>query len=73
MLVPMYRGYCANAYRITECFIFDMRALWPEELVTAGHIRQLLTFSEFNMFEKYCLKDAAAVVTLTHASTEFTT
>jgi glycosyltransferase involved in cell wall biosynthesis len=49
-------------------FIFDMRALWPEELITAGHLQRgswlhvLLVW-----FERIFLKEASGVVSLTNA------
>ena len=53
-------------------FIFDMRALWPEELVTAGHLRRnSLLFRSLIRLEKTCLRDAAAVVSLTHAASKY--
>ena len=58
--------------RLTDVpFIFDMRALWPEELITAGRLRRgswihraILTA------ERACLSSSAAVVSLTHAATK---
>lgn len=57
-------------FRLTGVpFIFDMRALWPEELVTAGRLRRnSLLFRSLICLEKNCLKDASAVVSLTHAA-----
>lgn len=53
-------------------FIFDMRALWPEELVTAGRLRRnSLLFRSLIYLEKNCLKDASAVVSLTHAAIKY--
>ena len=47
-------------------FIFDMRALWPEELITAGHLhRGSLLHQVLLLLEKHCLRDATAVVSLT--------
>lgn len=52
-------------------FIFDMRALWPEELITAGRLRRgSLLHRAIVMIERLCLRDAAAVVSLTHAAVE---
>ena len=46
-------------------FIFDMRALWPEELITAGHLhRGSLLHQVLLLLEKHCLRDATAVVSL---------
>ena len=50
-------------------FIFDMRALWPEELITAGHLqRGSLLHLSLLWLEKRCLQEACAVVSLTQAA-----
>lgn len=50
-------------------FIFDMRALWPEEMITAGRLRRgSLLHRGLLRMERVCLRDAAAVVSLTHAA-----
>ncbi|KXO06412.1 glycosyltransferase [Marinobacter excellens] len=50
-------------------FIFDMRALWPEELITAGRLKRgSLMHKAIAWVERSCLKNAAAVVSLTHAA-----
>jgi len=50
-------------------FIFDMRALWPEELITAGHLRRgSVTHRVLLWLERRCLKEASGVVSLTHAA-----
>lgn len=50
-------------------FIFDMRALWPEELITAGRLRRgSILHRSIVMAERACLKSAAGVVSLTHAA-----
>jgi glycosyltransferase involved in cell wall biosynthesis len=50
-------------------FIFDMRALWPEELITAGHLRRgSLLHRTLLWLERRCLKEASGVVSLTHAA-----
>ena len=52
-------------------FIFDMRALWPEELITAGRLRRgSPVHRAIAAAERACLRDAAAVVSLTHAAAE---
>lgn len=57
-------------HRITKVpFIFDMRALWPEELITAGRLRRdSWLHRRISTIEKVCLRDAAGVVSLTHAA-----
>ena len=50
-------------------FIFDMRALWPEELITAGHLqRGSLLHRILLSMERRCLQEASAVVSLTQAA-----
>lgn len=50
-------------------FIFDMRALWPEELITAGRLKRgSLMHRAISWVERSCLKNAAAVVSLTHSA-----
>ncbi len=50
-------------------FIFDMRALWPEELITAGYLRRG-TWLHWALLwlERRCLHEASGVVSLTHAA-----
>ena len=50
-------------------FIFDMRALWPEELITAGHLqRGSLLHRVLLGLERRCLQEASGVVSLTRAA-----
>ncbi len=50
-------------------FIFDMRALWPEELITAGYLRRNSCLHRTLLWlERRCLKEASGVVSLTHAA-----
>jgi glycosyltransferase involved in cell wall biosynthesis len=50
-------------------FIFDMRALWPEELITAGRLqRGSIVHKVLTRIKKVCLRDAGAVVSLTDAA-----
>ena len=50
-------------------FIFDMRALWVEELITAKRLRRgSLLCRAIVAAERACLKHAGAVVSLTHAA-----
>ncbi len=50
-------------------FIFDMRALWPEELITSQRLRRgSMTHRVLVAVERACLKAAAGVVSLTHAA-----
>ncbi|WP_282041250.1 glycosyltransferase [Halomonas alimentaria] len=52
-------------------FIFDMRALWPEELITAGRLRRgSIIHRAIVAAERACLRRSAAVVSLTHAAVE---
>ncbi len=55
-------------------FIFDMRALWPEELITAGRLKRgSLLYRLIIIFERACLRRAGAVVSLTHAAVQHIT
>lgn len=60
-------------YRLTGVpFIFDMRALWPEELITAGRFRRGSLFHRVIVaLERACLRNAAGVVSLTHAAVDY--
>lgn len=52
-------------------FIFDMRALWPEELITAGRLRRGSVLHRVIVAaERTCLRRAGAVVPLTHAAVD---
>jgi glycosyltransferase involved in cell wall biosynthesis len=52
-------------------FIFDMRALWPEEVITAGRLKRgSIIHRAIIATERACLRDAAAVVSLTHAAVD---
>lgn len=59
--------------RVTRVpFIFDMRALWPEELITAGRLqRGSVIHRAIVAAERACLRHAAGVVSLTHAAAEY--
>lgn len=52
-------------------FIFDMRALWPEELITAGRLRRgSVLHRAIVAAERACLRRADSVVSLTHAAVD---
>lgn len=52
-------------------FLFDMRALWPEELITAGRLKRgSLLHRAIVAAERACLRRAAGVVSLTHAAVD---
>lgn len=52
-------------------FLFDMRALWPEELITAGRLRRgSMLHRAIVAAERACLRHADGVVSLTHAAAE---
>ena len=65
-------GVALFLHRITGVpFIFDMRALWPEELITAGRLKRgSLLHRAIVRIERACLRDAATVVSLTHAAVD---
>jgi glycosyltransferase involved in cell wall biosynthesis len=49
-------------------FIFDMRALWPEEMIAAGRLSEgSVVHRLLKAGERLCLRRAAAVVSLTEA------
>lgn len=53
-------------------FIFDMRALWPEELITAGQLKRNSLIHKALLFtERNCLHRAATVVSLTNAAVKY--
>jgi glycosyltransferase involved in cell wall biosynthesis len=53
-------------------FIFDMRALWPEEMITAGRLQHgSLLHRGLILLERCCLQEAGAVVSLTHAAVDY--
>ena len=60
-------------FRLTGTpFIFDMRALWPEELITAGRLHRGSNMHKVLVgLERRCLRDAAIVVSLTEAATHY--
>lgn len=52
--------------------IFDMRALWPEEMVAAGRLRRDSTlYRLLKRAEVVCLRRAAAIVSLTRAAVPY--
>ena len=66
--LPAAAAWAVNRLTGTP-FIFDMRALWPEELMTAGRLqRGSIVHKVLTRLEKLCLRDAAAVVSLTDAA-----
>lgn len=60
-------------WKLTDTpFIFDMRALWPEELITAGRIKRgAATHQALVAIERVCLRDSAFVVSLTGAAVDY--
>lgn len=65
-------GVAWLVWRLTETpFIFDMRALWPEELITAGRLKRgSVLHRALRRLERVCLRDAAAVISLTEAAVD---
>ena len=50
-------------------FIFDMRALWPEELIMANRLkRNSIAHKILKLVERNCLKYASGIVSLTHSA-----
>ncbi len=53
-------------------FVFDMRALWPEELVEAGRLKEKsISWQLIKLLERECLKKSFAIVSLTHAALDY--
>lgn len=53
-------------------YIFDMRSLWPEELITSGRLRRGSWLHKVIVAaERACLRHASAVVSLTHAALDY--
>jgi hypothetical protein len=53
-------------------FIFDMRALWPEELITAGHLqRGSKVHRSLLWLECRCLQESSSVVSLNQAAVAY--
>ena len=53
-------------------FVFDMRALWPEEMIDAGRLeRDSIIHQMLVWVESKLLKDAAHVVSLTQAAVDY--
>jgi len=66
--LPTFVGLVAGGI-LRRPFLFDMRAFWPEELVSAGRLRAgSALFRLLKWAERRCLLNAAAVVTLSEAS-----
>lgn len=68
---PAFIAFFLNKIYKTP-FIFDMRALWPEELVEAGRLKSKgFVWRGVKILEKKCLKKSIAVVSLTKAAVEY--
>ena len=53
-------------------FLFDMRALWPEELITAGRLRRgSPVHRAIIAAERACLAKSSGVISLTHAAVAY--
>lgn len=53
-------------------FIFDMRALWPEELITSGRLRRdSFLHRAIVASERVCMARAACVISLTNVGVEY--
>ena len=69
--LPAAAAWAVNRLTGTP-FIFDMRALWLEELITAGRLqRGSIVHKVLTRLKKVCLRDAAAVVSLTDAAVRY--
>lgn len=53
-------------------FIFDMRALWPEELITAKRIKRSSIMHRLIVYiERLCIKYSDSTISLTYASANY--
>lgn len=69
--IPAAVALAVNYFKGTP-FIFDMRALWPEELITAKRIRRdSFMHKALAWVERKCLWKASGVVSLTHAAVDY--
>jgi glycosyltransferase involved in cell wall biosynthesis len=65
--LPTLVGYLVSIFFRIE-IIFDMRALWPEELILAGRIkRKSVSHRVLIWVERICLAKSSAIVSLTNA------
>lgn len=66
--IPAFVALIINRLKGTP-FIFDMRALWPEELITAQRMkRDSILHRIIKILEKLILKKSSAVISLTNAA-----
>lgn len=65
--LPTFAGCIISLFFKIE-IIFDMRALWPEELILSGRIkRNSVSHRVLTWMERLCLKNSSAIVSLTNA------
>lgn len=61
--------FCGKVTR--KPFVFDMRALWPDEMVTAGRLdKSSFSYRALKWAERRLLRNAASVVSLTEAAVD---
>ena len=66
--IPAFVAWLLNFFTSVP-FIFDMRGLWPEELITAKRIkRNSISHKILKKLEAILIRDAATVVSLTNAA-----
>lgn len=69
--IPAIAAWVSGKFTRTP-FIFDMRALWLEEMIEAGRLqRGSLMHKALSWFEKRLLHDAAHVVSLTQVAVDY--
>lgn len=65
--LPTFVGCIVSLFLKVE-IIFDMRALWPEELILSGRIkRKSVSHRVLTWMERLCLKKSSVIVSLTNA------
>lgn len=66
--IPAAVAWAVSRLRGTP-FVFDMRALWPEELIVAGRLKRGGVLHRVMVWaERACLRDSAGVVSLTNGA-----
>ena len=69
--IPSFAGFAIYCISNTP-FIFDMRALWPEELVSSQRIsKNSFIYKALIYAEKLLLKHSAATISLTDAAAKY--
>ena len=69
--LPTFAACIVSSFIKVEV-IFDMRALWPEELIQSGRIkRNSVSHRILSWIERYSIKRSAAIISLTNAAVKY--